>query len=374
MNHELSIAKHVRNCGWIYVDRYIQWINEQSKQNGVSFIQGEVKAVNLEEKSNQSVRVLLSDGREVHVDSVVLAAGPSFKTFLSRSYPSAGPDGSIVDNVSLFGRLLPSFKLILEVHAKVIINDENGIIPRGAPLMLFDDPVTLEWSDEQKKYISEREEELGFLLKPFRGGVHFRPLGGENSKQIVAIWTYNTDIDTSEPHQSAPHIKRHGRAHSRPKTDTQISAESSPPASLADELNTRDFDAYYGEICLRGLAHFVPGLKAYFSTAANPTSESNPYIEEVVAGYYVKTPENRPFIGPAWSDEKRVFLATCMSGFGIMSAPAAGRLLASHVINSINNNHIYDLPDFAGEFLPSRYLDDAYIEKVEKLAGNNGQL
>lgn len=365
---QLSIVKHVRNCGWIYVDRYIGWINEQSKKNGVSFLQGKVSSVHLENDHN-SARVVLADGSELRFDSIVLAAGPSFKTFISRSLPSTGPDGSVVDNVSLFGRPMPSFKLILEVHAKVIIRDELGVIPRGAPLMLFDDPAEMEWTAEQHKFISEREE-LSFLLKPFRGGVHFRPLGGQDSNQIVAIWTYNTDIDTSEPHQAAPLLKRHGAAIER----LNKAAENAAPASLAEELNAHEFDQYYGEICLRGLANFVPGLKAYFSTATNPTSASNPYIEEVAAGYYVKTPENRPFIGPAWSDEKRVFLASCFSGFGIMTAPAAGQLLASHVLNSIGNGINYALDDYTTEFLPSRYLDDDYLEKVAKLAGNNGQL
>lgn len=373
MNRDLTVAKHVRNCGWIYVDRFIGWMHEESKKNGVSFLQGHVVRTILEDEKHKPVQVILADGTELIADTVVLAVGPAIKTFLSRSEPSVGPDGSIIDNVSLLGRALPSFKLIMEVHAKVIIRDEFGVIPRGAPLMLFDDPVTLEWTEEQRSFISGRED-LSFLLKPFRGGVHFRPLGGKDSKQIVAIWTYNTDIDTSEPNKAAPHIKRHGSSVGSRQATQQSGLAPEASSSLAEDLNSRDFDEYYGEICLRGLAHFVPGLRAYFSTAPNPTSSSNPFIEEVAAGYYVKTPENRAFIGPAWSDEKRVQMLSCFSGFGIMSAPAAGQLLASHLINSVNNDDIFPLPEYHTEFLPSRYLDDAYLEKVNKLAGNNGQL
>ena len=49
----------------------------------------------------------------------------------------------------------------------------------------------------------------------------------------------------------------------------------------------------------------------------------------VDGGYYAKTPENRPLIGPlpiagAWVN-------AAYSGFGIMGACAGGELLAAHV-------------------------------------------
>ena len=213
--------------------------------------------------------------------------------------------------------------------------------------MLFDDAVTLEWSPEQQAYFASQPQ-LHYLLQAFKGGVHFRPLGDEDA--LVGIWTYNRDTETRTQHiPDAPTI-----------------------------------DPYYGEIVLRGLAHYVPELKRYAGKHHNPTSTNNPHITLVKAGYYCKTPENRPFIGPAWEDDKRVMLLGALSGFGIMTAPAAAELIATHTINLINKQaggggggdeeDTMPLPPYYKEFLPSRYEDEAYLQKVAQLDGNTGQL
>lgn len=204
--------------------------------------------------------------------------------------------------------------------------------------MLFDDPVTLDWSEKQRAYL-ESHPNLQYLLAPFKGGVHFRPLGEKN--ELVGIWTYNVDVEEGASVPDAPHI-----------------------------------DEYYGEIVIRALSNFVPGLKQYVGTAENPLSSSNPNIVTVKAGHYCKTSENRPFIGRAWADDPRVLLLGCLSGFGIMTAPAAGELIAAHTLQAVNggNTDAMPLPSYANEFVPARYQDATYLEKVEKLGGNTGQL
>jgi glycine/D-amino acid oxidase-like deaminating enzyme len=105
-------------------------------------------------------------------------------------------------------------------------------------------------------------------------------------------------------------------------------------------------DDQYPEIVLRGLAAMVPGLKAYIGRASRPRLDG---------GYYVRTPENRPLIGP--TSIKGAYLLGAISGFGIMSACAAGELLAAHVVGG-------QLPGYAADFALSRYDDPAYISKL----------
>jgi len=49
------------------------------------------------------------------------------------------------------------------------------------------------------------------------------------------------------------------------------------------------FDDHYPEILLRGLAQMIPGPSVYFGQGK---------LAHVDGGYYCKTRENRPLIGP----------------------------------------------------------------------------
>ena len=103
-----------------------------------------------------------------------------------------------------------------------------------------------------------------------------------------------------------------------------------------------DWDPRYPEIVLRGMSRMIPGLARYFGRLPRPW---------VDGGYYVRTQENRPLIGPLPLEGS--FLCTAFSGFGIMGACAGGELLAAHVTGAA-------LPDHAGAFELSRYEDPAY--------------
>jgi glycine/D-amino acid oxidase-like deaminating enzyme len=98
----------------------------------------------------------------------------------------------------------------------------------------------------------------------------------------------------------------------------------------------------------------VPGLEAY----VNRLPESS-----VDGGYYTKTAENRPLIGPSGVDG--VHLLAGLSGFGVMVSAGAADLLARHVVGA-------ELPDYAGSFLLERYDDPRYLADLESVA--SGQL
>jgi glycine/D-amino acid oxidase-like deaminating enzyme len=97
-------------------------------------------------------------------------------------------------------------------------------------------------------------------------------------------------------------------------------------------------------------------MSAYFGMASRAL---------VDGGYYCKTRENRPLVGPLGVDGAYVLGA--LSGFGIMASHAGADLLATHLTGGT-------LPEYAKWFLPSRYEDPSYCAEVEKWGAQVGQL
>ena len=112
---------------------------------------------------------------------------------------------------------------------------------------------------------------------------------------------------------------------------------------------------HYAEITLRGMATMVPAMKNYLDKGVRP------YLD---GGYYLKTRENRPLIGP--TPIEGLHLSAAHSGFGIMSSCAGGDLVARHVLGK-------PLPAHASAFLLSRYQDPAYVALLDTW-GDGGQL
>jgi glycine/D-amino acid oxidase-like deaminating enzyme len=245
---------------------------------------------------------------EVRIDTGKESLHVSTRRFVIAAGPLLKEVGAMI------GLDLPVFN---ELHGKISFRDSLSIIPRHVPLMIWTDPVRLLWNDEEREELETRER-TRWLLEEFPGGVHFRPEGGEGSPVILALWTY--DIKPQEPLW--------------------------PPA----------FRPEYAEIVMRGMARMVPDLSVYLGKMAPPF---------VDGGYYCKTRENRPLIGPL--SVKGAFVIGALSGFGIMSSMAAGELLARHVSGS-------DLPDYAPAFLLSRYEAPEYRQILANWDATSGQL
>jgi sarcosine oxidase subunit beta len=224
---------------------------------------------------------------------------------------AAGP--LLKDVGEMLGLELPVFN---ELHMKVALRDTRGVIPRYAPLLIWTDPQKLPWSPDERQILSE-DPETRWLLDEFPSGVHTRPEGGTGSQVILMLWEYHTAI-----------------------------VEPTWPPPL---------DHQYPEIALRGLAAMLPGLTAYFGNAPRPVLDG---------GYYTKTQENRPLIGPL--PVEGAYVIGALSGYGIMSSCAAGDLLAAHVAGS-------SLPSYAPAFTLDRYQDPAY-QKLLMNWGSTGQL
>ena len=205
--------------------------------------------------------------------------------------------------------------ILVEKHVKISLPDTLSVVPRSAPLMIWADAIKLNWSTEESEEL-EQFSETKWLLQEFPAGVHGRPVGEGN--QVLMYWTY--DCETSE----------------RPSFPLEWSE-------------------YLPEVTLRGMAHMIPGLKQYLDPMPKP------YVD---GGYYTKTPENRPLIGPL--DIKGAFICGAFSGFGIMSACASGELISKHVTNGI-------LPSYSKAFDPSRFSDSNYLAEI-KTWDMDGQL
>jgi glycine/D-amino acid oxidase-like deaminating enzyme len=229
----------------------------------------------------------------------------------SRFLNAAGPLAKDVGG--LLGLDLPIFS---ELHLKSALEDRLGVVDRNAPLVIWEDEQCLPWDDEERAALAESGE-AAHLLAPFPGGIHFRPEGGDGATTLLLLWAYH--LEPQAPRFPVP------------------------------------IDPQFSEIVLRGMTTLVPGLDVYL--ARLPTT----YVD---GGYYTKTVENRPLIGPLPVDGAHIFAA--LSGYGLMAACAGGELLAAHVAGA-------PLPSYAQAFALARYDDPIYAARL-KAWGSTGQL
>jgi glycine/D-amino acid oxidase-like deaminating enzyme len=217
---------------------------------------------------------------------------------------AAGP--LLPDAARLLGLTLPVFS---EQHHKIAIEDTLGALPRDAPFLIWDDAQRLVWSPEERAAL-EAEPGLRWMLEPFPAGVHTRPEGASpESRTLLALWSYDS--------------------------------------AAADVVFPMAEPPYYTELVLRGMARMVPAFSGYL----DPMPRA--YVD---GGYYAKTRENRPLIGPL--SVAGAYVSSAYSGFGIMAGCAGGELVAAHVTGSA-------LPDYAPAFALSRYDDPGYIQRIE---------
>lgn len=195
-----------------------------------------------------------------------------------------------------------------ERHLKAAFRDVAGVVPRDAPLLIWADPQRIPWTAEERAALEEmgREDLLGELP----GGAHLRPEGGAENPSVLMLWPYH--VHPVEPAFPIPE------------------------------------DPLFPEVVLRGLMTMLPGLRVYRDRMPRPV---------VDGGYYVRTPENRPLIGPL--PVQGAYVIGALSGFGVMAAMAAGALLAAHVLGE-------GLPDYAPAFMLDRYARPEYVERLAR--------
>lgn len=279
------------------------WLSAQ--QLGAIMLE-EVRARGARFLAGRVVEIAVQGGavRAVEVDT----AGGRETLPASHLILAAGPMQAEV--ARLAGVELPIFT---ERHFKVGFQDRLNGLPREAPMLVWLDEQRLPWTEEERAALAE-DEDASWLLRTFPGGVHGRPDGS------ATLILFNHHGEAVEPVFPLP-----------------------------------DPSPHYAEIALRAMSTMVPGLRAY---------EGGPPRTFVDGGYYARTRENRPLIGPV--PVGGVHVSCGYSGFGIMASCAGGDLVARHVAEA-------PLPEDAPAFLPSRYGDPRYLAALETW-GDGGQL
>jgi glycine/D-amino acid oxidase-like deaminating enzyme len=280
---------HARRCGWFSGQQLGMLLFESALKRGVRFLQAAVEGVAMGHGKVKGVQIRLN--------------GTPFLLPTRIFINAAGP---MLQNVAeMLGLRLPVF---CERHLKICFRDTMKILPREVPLLIWEDPQQLSWSDEERHLLSESEEDRA-LLSALPAGIHVRPEGGLNGENLLLLWPY--DLEPVRPIFPLP-----------------------IPLSHA-------------EVVLRGLTTMIPGMSVYIGHMLKPLIDG---------GYYTKTPENRLLCGPL--PVGGAYVLGALSGYGLMAACGAGDLLAAIILSDI-------LPSYAASFSLERYNDPLYQEKIK---------
>jgi glycine/D-amino acid oxidase-like deaminating enzyme len=142
--------------------------------------------------------------------------------------------------------------------------------------------------------------------------VHIKPEGGRDSAWIKLGWAFNRTIE-------------------QPVWEPEGTPE-------------------FPDIVLRGASRLIPGLMQYVGNIPGSVVH--------YAGYYTKTRENLPVIGPLGVEG--AYIVGALSGFGTMVSCAAGELIAAWVAGS-------ELPAYAQRLSLARYDDPAYAGSLDSV-------
>jgi len=217
--------------------------------------------------------------------------------------------------INTLGKMLGiSFPIWNTLQRKFIIPDPKQVIPREMPFTIYTDAQKINWPAEELMEIKS-DHNMHWMLDDFPGAIHIKPESGD---RIKMGWAFSTE--KVEPHWKIP-----------------------------------DFD-YFPQIVLQGASRFIPKLKAYTEQMPSPLIE--------YGGYYTRTKENWPLIGP--SSLQNVFVIGALAGFGTMTACAAGELCAQYITERA-------LPDYAPYFHPNRYSNINIRKEIES-SSKDGQL
>lgn len=271
----------------------------------------------LEAARERGVRLLRGtlagvDVRDDQVEGVRVQTDNGSHTIATRCFVDAA--GPMLGQVAqLLGVELPIYS---ERHIKIAFNEHLGVVPRDAPMLIWTDPVMLPWDADEREALAE-DPDTAWMLGELPSGVHCRPEGHAGGAVLLILWNFH--LDPVEPRFPI------------------------------------EVDEFYPELALRGMSAMVPGLARYFDRAPKP------YID---GGYYTKTRENRPLVGPL--PVGGAYVIGALSGFGLMASCAAGELLAAHIVGA-------PLPPYAPALALARYDDPAYQDLLANW-GDVGQL
>jgi len=200
------------------------------------------------------------------------------------------------------------------LQRKIILPDPENIIPRDMPFTIFADAQYINWSNEEHTFL-KTDSVLKWMLQQFPGGLHIKP---EGDGKIKMGWAFST--------------------------------KAVKPKWTIGKME------HFPQVLLKGASKFIPALAVYAENIPTPIIE--------YGGYYNRTKENWPFIGPTEIDN--VFVVGALAGFGTMAACATGELCALHLTEK-------ELPNYAPYFHTKR-SENPVIKKEMAMLNSDGQL
>ncbi len=291
---------HARRCGWFSGQQLGMHLLDEAKSHGMRFINGAITGVDVTANRIRAVNIAERGGALRKISTPI---------FVNAAGPFAAGVAALV-NVQL--------PLFSELHLKLSFEDELGVIDRNTGLVILDDVQILEWGEEERADLAS-DDSTRWMTEPMPAGVHLRPDGGTGSKTVLMLWDYHSSHRYSDVIFPLPE------------------------------------DAHYPELVIRGMTRLAPGLIRY--------TERLPRCV-VDGGYYTKTEENRPLIGPLALDG--AYVSAAFSGFGLMAAPGAGELISAYITGN-------SVPSYAAAFRPDRYERPDYLAMMARW-GDKGQL
>ena len=278
---------HIRRGGDIDSQQLGQIMIEYLRQEGVRFETGDVLSV--QKSSGYEIEYRTVDEiKKVKSDIIVNAAGPHAREVASML-------GVKLDLVNVY-------------QQKIAFEDTLKTIPRDLPFSIDLDPQTLDWSVDEREYLSDNAE-TSWLLDTLPGATHCRPDGGVTGSWVKLGWAYNQKPDLDPQEQKT--------------------------------------EASFPEVVLRGTSRLQPSLKAYYGKL--------PSRRVHYGGWYNMTNENWPLIGPM--QRNGAFMNCAMSGFGTMASCAAGELCAKWIAGDT-------MPSYATNFSFKRYDNLQLMQKL----------
>jgi glycine/D-amino acid oxidase-like deaminating enzyme len=220
--------------------------------------------------------------------------------------------GPFAGNIAkMLGIDLPVFNIMQQ---KISFPDDHGAIPRNLPFAIDLDRQQIDWTDDERGLLMQ-DQCTAHLVAEMPGAIHCRPDGGDGGSWVKLGWAYN---------------------------ETPAQANWDVP-----------LDPQFPEIVLRGAARLNPGLKRYYERLPRQTHH--------YGGWYTRTADNWPLIGPMDSDG--AFMACALSGHGTMGACATGELAASWIVGEAPT------ASYARNFSLERYLDTSLAPAADLGAG-----
>ena len=157
LSADSKAALHVRRAGWFNAIALGAWMLKRALGAGVTFVRDRVTSIDTDGGRVRGVR--LASGATIDCGRVAIAAGPA-----------------LPDALRMLDLELPLFQ---ELHAKLTLRDTRHVVDRAIPFLIWNDPVELPWTDQERATL--RAEANGArLLLPCPGGVHVRPVVGPN--------------------------------------------------------------------------------------------------------------------------------------------------------------------------------------------------